>query len=94
MSYSFTVKGATKNAVKALVILELDKVVVAQPVHAHDAQHAQVAAHTFIDLLADDATKDIVVSVNGSLGWQGLEMNIFTSANVSVSAYYVMRAPD
>lgn len=67
MSYSFSVHGATKMEAIEKVSTEMAKVVQGQPVHSNDERQAQVAAHAFISLLEDDATKDVAVSVNGSI---------------------------
>lgn len=83
MSYSFSVRAATKAEVKEKVATELAKVVTQQPSHAVDQDQANAAAVGFIDLLRDDETQDVMVSVNGSL-WStaaGLQQ-----ASVSVSA--------
>jgi hypothetical protein len=67
MSYSFSVRGATKGEVITKVADELAKVVTAQPVHASDQAQAQAATEAFVDLLGDDDAKDVAVSVNGSV---------------------------
>lgn len=71
MSFSFTATGKDKAAAKAAVAAELDKVVGHQPIHARDRAAVQATADTFIDMLADDDTKDIRVSCNGYLSWNG-----------------------
>lgn len=85
MSYSFTVRAATKAEAKSKVADELAKVVEAQPVHAEDRPEAQAAADAFIDLIKEDETKELQVSVNGSLGWN--EPETFCSAGFGVSVY-------
>ena len=72
MSYSFTVRAATKAEAKLKVAVELDKVVEHQPVHATDRDQAMTVATAFVDMLAEAGEKqDIVVSVNGWLSWSG-----------------------
>ena len=91
MSYSFTVRADSKDKAKALVAEQLDKVVAQQPVHAADRIAALAAAEAFIDVLTETteaASKDILVIVNGSVGWQNVDQSELTSAAVSVSAYY------
>jgi hypothetical protein len=84
MSYSFTVRAATKTEALAKVAAELDKVVSAQPDHSVDRDKALAAATAFVEVLADDADRDVVASVNGWLNWNG---NVrFTGACVGVSA--------
>jgi len=91
MSYSFGVKAANKADAKAKIVIEFDKVVAQQGVHTKDRDQAQAAANAFVDLLDDDDTKDINVSMSGSLSgsWSGSNLTSFTGANVSVSAYLV-----
>lgn len=90
MSYSFTVRAATKAEAKRKVAEELAKVVELQPVHAEDRPEAQAAADGFIDLVREDETKELQISVNGSLGWN--EPEVFCSAGFSVSVYLQPKA--
>lgn len=93
MSYSFGVRGATKTDAIAKVAAELDKVVTSQPIHSTDRAQAQAAAEAFINVIPDDETKDVYVSVRGSVGWQGtLDIDaVVTSASVNVSAALVAK---
>lgn len=91
MSYSFTVRADSKDQVKALVAEQLDLVIDQQPIHAADRAPALAAAEAYIDVLSDseidaDST-EIVVQVNGSVGWQHPDQSRLTSAAVGVSAY-------
>ncbi|KRQ11924.1 hypothetical protein AOQ73_05815 [Bradyrhizobium pachyrhizi] len=94
MSYSFTVKAATKNEAKAAVAVEFDKVVATQPIHARDKAAALTNANAVIDLLADDAPDGHVINVscNGYVGWRDNLRddggNPLNSASVSASAGY------
>lgn len=83
MSYSFSAQASSKTELKAKVSEQLANVVKNQALHAADCVQAQAAAESFIDLLADDATRDIAVSISGSL-W-GTEAGLQQS-NVSVTA--------
>jgi len=88
MSYSFTVKGPTKDAVKALVAAQFDQVVQAQACHLRDKAQAVAAAGAFIDLVADDfAGRQLQVHMNGSLTgtWQGSDVTRVTGAAFGVS---------
>jgi glycosyltransferase A (GT-A) superfamily protein (DUF2064 family) len=94
MSYSFGIRAATKALAIAAVAAKLDEVVQSQPVHKADRAQAQAAAEGFVNVLKDDDTKDITVSVNGSVSWQNVgddERMQISSASVSVSAYLVPR---
>ena len=94
MSYSFGFRAATKAEAKQKVAAELDKVVTQQSVHAKDRDQAQAAANAFIDVLDDDDSKDVSVSMNGSLSgnWSGNDLTSFTGANLSISASLVTKA--
>jgi hypothetical protein len=88
MSYSFVASGTTKMEIMRKVHQELTDVVAAQPVHGADKKAAMKAADALIVLMADPGeNQKIVVSINGSLGWN-VNQEVpkeFTSANVSVS---------
>ena len=65
-----------------------------QPVHARDRDAALAAAHTLIDLLVDDDSKDIRVNVHGSVSYPWTEdmdaaVVALTQASVGVSAWNV-----
>ncbi|WP_316228388.1 MULTISPECIES: hypothetical protein [unclassified Bradyrhizobium] len=96
MSYSFTVRAATKAEAKAAVAAQFDQVVVTQPIHARDKDAALVNAGAVIDLLADQGPDDheIAVSCNGYVGWREAlrddGSNPLSAASVSASASYVM----
>jgi len=87
MSYSFSIKAASKDEAKAGVDAEMAKVVQGQSVHSADAESAVVAASTFIDLLADlKDGEEIRVSVHGSLGWNGVNPEVFSHANIGITS--------
>jgi hypothetical protein len=71
MSYSFNIKAATKEAAKLAVLDKFEEITAQQPMHARDRRAVLVNAGAVIDLLADDDTKDISVSCNGYLSWNG-----------------------
>jgi hypothetical protein len=94
MSYSFSIRAATKDEAKAAVAAEFDKVVAAQPIHARDKTVALANAAAVIGLLADDAPDGftIGVSLNGYVGWREAlhddASNPLNAASVSASANY------
>ena len=89
MSYSFTVRAATKAEAKEKIAAEFDKVVEGQPAHATDRAAAEAAAGAFVDLLGEPADGQVVQAVvHGSLGWRG--EGDYTSANVGVQASIVL----
>lgn len=89
MSYSFSIRSAGKALAKAAVKRELDFIEKTQPEHAADLGNARVVVDAFIDVLADDPTMDVLVSMHGSLSWRGEGQ--FTAASVGVSAYLTTR---
>jgi hypothetical protein len=87
MSYSFSARAASKAAVIEVVRAKLAEVVAQQPVHAADQAQAQAASEVFINMLVDDDTRDVFISVNGSV-WQtpeGLQSTGF-GINASLQA--------
>lgn len=93
MSYSFATRAANKALAKLAVSAELDKVAASQLCHARDRVQAQAAADTFIELLDDDDTQDVTVSMSGWLSgtWLGSDVTRVSGANVSVSVNLVQR---
>lgn len=90
MSYSFSVRGTTKNEAMTKVIAQLDAVVAGQPIHAADRFQAQAAVEAFLGVLPSNPDgQEFQVSVHGSVGW--IERNIITSAGVGVSANLVAK---
>lgn len=85
MSYSFSVRAASKAEAKEKIGAEFDKIVAGQAVHATDRSTAQDVAETFVDFMVEpDEGKEISVSVNGYLSWRA--EGEFTGASVSVTA--------
>lgn len=94
MSYSFSVRGATKQEVLEAVNAKMDEVVAQQPVHAADQAQAKAAAATFVDILPELSESLMYsVSVNGSLGgvWESNTISRILSANITVSVSLVAR---
>lgn len=92
MSYSFSVRGATKAEARDKVVTELDKVVAAQPIHKVDEHHALAAVEAFLEIIPGNVDgKDFAVSVSGSVGWSGTLGHdaVVTSASVNVSTSLV-----
>ncbi len=97
MSYSFSVRAASKAEAKDKVDAELAKVVESQAIHVRDRAQAQAVAEAFIDLLDDDETRDIDVNMHGSVSWRdtlvaGQEGEaVLIAAGVAVSAMLITR---
>lgn len=88
MSYSFQVRGANKEEAFAMVTDKMREVASHQACHERDKHLALNAAKAFIDILADDETKDVIVVMSGSLTgqWQGSDVTRIEGAAVSISA--------
>jgi hypothetical protein len=84
MSYSFSVQAATKAEAIEKVAAELAAVVKSQPSHEAEADVVRAAAESFIDLLRDDESQNIALTVSGSI-WQGEQGLNSVSANISAS---------
>ena len=92
MSYSFQVKAATKELALAAVGVKFDEIVSQQPIHAKDREAVVVNAGAVINLLTDNNAKDVVVSCNGYLSWNGSPDEAeFIAAAVSCSAGHAIR---
>jgi hypothetical protein len=98
MSYSFRVTAANKANAVAAVQREMDAVVAAQPIHARDRDAVVATAAALCDLLPDDNSKDVTVSVAGYLAWSGSlgggnEATVpVTGVNVSCTASLALRS--
>lgn len=88
MSYSFTVRAPNKADAKTAVAAKLAEVAAQQMCHERDKAQAQAAADAFVDVLTDDADKDIVVNMSGYLTgqWQGSDVTRIEGASVNVNA--------
>lgn len=96
MSYSFGVKAANKAEAKAAVAAKFDEVVSQQPSHAKDKDAVLANASAVIDLLADDENKDVSVSCNGYISWNGTDADdnpLLTAASITSGASLVDREP-
>jgi hypothetical protein len=88
MSYSHGVRAANKAEAKAAIAQKMAETAMQQPCHAADKDQAIAAASAFIDILPDDDSKDVVVSMNGPLSglWVGHTIERISSSAVSVTA--------
>jgi hypothetical protein len=93
MSYSITARGATKALALAALAATFDSNVLAtQPVHSADKQQALAAAESYVGILPDDDTKDVSITMHGSVSWQNVGPDSerrFTTAGVGVTATLV-----
>jgi hypothetical protein len=93
MSYSFTFRAPSKAEAKTRVAAELAKVAANHPINRIGQSEAEAATAAFIDLLPDDDSKDVYVSVSGSVGWIGEDVNVpvLTSASIHIGAALMVR---
>lgn len=94
MSYSFNIKAISKEVAKLAVLSKFEEVVVRQqPVHARDRAAVLSNVNAVVDLLADDNSKDVSVSVNGYVSWSDAsgEEPAFSTVSISASASLVSR---
>lgn len=91
MSFSFSVKGLTKQEALEKVAVEMAKVVQGQPIHAKDEANVNAIAKTVADTVDGEIKEGQVmfISCSGSLSWTGgtttPEVVMSASCNVSVS---------
>lgn len=90
MTYHFTAQGATKDEAKQAVADQFDLMMGVQPVHSKDRAAAIANAAAVIDLLADDETKGVQVTLNGYVSWQVTGLN---AASVSATATHIGLPP-
>ena len=92
MSFSFTVRAATTALALAAVAVELDKVVAAQPAHAHDAEAVKETAARYAALLPEDETRDVVLACHGYVEYHGTDAAPeFVGVNVGVNVRHLAR---
>lgn len=89
MSYSFTVKAATKEDVKRAVADEIDNMIAVQPAHAKDRAAIIANASACIEMLATDLSRDIQCSLHGSVSWQHDAPDKVYGVGVNCSVHYV-----
>lgn len=94
MSYSFSLRAATKALVLAAVAAKMDEVAAQQACHQRDKAQALAADESFVALLPDDNTRDVQVAMNGHLAgtWEGSDVVSISGAAVSVSVALLPRA--
>ncbi len=96
MSYSFSVKAATKEEAKEGVAKQIEQVAASQPIHAKDLPSAQAAAGAFIDILDHEVGKEISLSMSGSVSYKynpgGEEPISQANLNINVSSAWITPA--
>jgi len=89
MSYSFSVRAASKAEAVTAAEQKFDTVVEGQPIHAKDRKAAMTAVQNVVDVLHDDTSRDINVAVSGYVSWG--ENEEISTASVSVTANFANR---
>ena len=84
MSYSFSVRGASKEEAWDLARSALEKIIISQPVHTRDKLVALTHVTSLCALIVDpDAFQDVIISMNGSVSWNDKALTgVSSSANV------------
>jgi hypothetical protein len=88
MSYSFSLRAASKEAMCALIATRMAEMAAEQPVHAVDVNQAKNAACAMVNLLPDAPDKDVTVSLSGYVSghWDDGKLLSLTTASVNVCA--------
>lgn len=72
MSYSIGVTEQNRDLAREAILAKFDGLVIAsQPSHAIDREAVVTNLNAALALLRDDADKDVVISLNGYLAWEG-----------------------
>lgn len=79
MSYSISVRAANKTIALGILDAEFDKVREAQPAHKVDIDQAAAAAEAFVKVLSDDPSRDVIVSISGSVNTVSSAEGVFVS---------------
>lgn len=87
MSYSFQLRAATKTALIDAVAAKMDEIVGQQACHTIDRAQAIAAATSFVQLLPDDASQDVSITMSGYVAgeWAQNELSRLTGASVNVN---------
>jgi hypothetical protein len=98
MSYSFSIRAASKADALTKVQEQFKEVVRQQPVHVQDFEGALDAVDAYLGMLMTDDTRDVAVSVHGSVSYQweaGVnEAQVaLSSVSLGISAYLVAKEP-
>lgn len=96
MSYSFTVRAASKAAALVAVAEKFAEVVKHQPSHAIDEPQVKAVTEAVVGLLVDDSERDVSVSVSGSIGTAVVSDDappFVTHISINAGANLVARVP-
>jgi hypothetical protein len=91
MTYSFSIKATSKSEAKAAVAAEWDRIATQQPTHATDATVGVATANALIDLMGDDASKDVAVGMYGSINVTTLGELTTTGIGMTANVYLTPR---
>lgn len=71
MSYSFSVRAATKLALLACIAAKFDEVLIAQPAHAADRAVAEASAAALVNVLPEPTPgKEFYVTISGWISYR------------------------
>lgn len=78
MSYSFTLRAASKQSARRLLAAKFDEIVGMQPIRQRDITAITGAMNAAIDAVEDDPTHDVTVTCSGYAGTEGASVRHVT----------------
>lgn len=94
MSYSFTIRAATKAEAKSLIAAKVAEIAHQQPVHATDHDQIVANAHAIVDLLPENVEgREIAATVNGYVSgtWDNEQLTELTQVSISANIGWVTK---
>ena len=93
MSYSFTVRAATKEILLAKAQAEMDAVAATQALHDIDKAQAMQNATAIADLVDEEQGQDLVMAMNGSVSARPSDQDgmLITGVSVGCSVWLARR---
>lgn len=85
MSFSFSLRAATRSSILEHLSAQLDALVAAQPIHASDREVVEATTEAVLGLVPEADGRDYSVTVSGSIGTTD---DVVTFASVSVMVGY------
>ena len=71
MSYSFYIRAESKDEARRLVGLEFDRIIASMPQFTSERERAESTVDVYLDVLADDDTRDVCVHMSGYVSRNG-----------------------
>lgn len=93
MSYSFTVRGGSADALVVEVDKQFDGIVAGQPVHAKDRAAVAAAVRELTEIIELENGKDLRATVTGSISWTGDDIQVVRAVSAQISLSQDTAAP-